>query len=353
MDSIAAFISRYSRIVGLLIVASVFVPAFYLPQSQVDNSIEVWVNRDSKEFSAYREFLLRYGSEEFIVLALEMKDPLSVKGMSLQKDIAQKLRLVDGVVDVVDIPSVYAALWSGTDNWQAKARNHPLLKNLLVGEDKNICGILIQLKNLSGPRARRTVIESIEEITNDLSQKGIVHHTAGTPVMNVELDRSAEYASKTFIPIAVCISIAVLVIVLRSFIGVVAVMSSVGCTVAWTVGLITMTGRSLNMVTVVLPSLLFVLGLSNGIHIASRFRTNFAFLGDRRKALLKPLRELISTALFSSLTTAAGFGSLLVSDMTPVADLGFFAAVVNLYEEVALPMKLLQWGFVLFWWACF
>jgi len=326
MDSIAAFISRYSWIIALLTAASVSVPAFYLPESQVDNSIEVWVDSDSPEFSKYREFLLRYGSEEFIVLALEMKNPLSEKGMAIQKNIAQKLRRVDGVVDVVDIPSMHEALWTGTDNWQTKAGNNPFLKNLLLGEDKNVCGILIQLKNLSGPRARRTVIESIEKITAGLTEKGIRHHMAGTPVMNVGLDRSAEYASKTFIPIAVCISIAVLVIVLRSLIGVIAVMSAVGCTVAWTIGLITMTGRSLNMVTVALPSLLFVLGLSNGIHIASRFRTNFTLTGDRREALLKTLKELIRPAVFSSLTTAAGFGSLIVSDMTPVADLGLFAA---------------------------
>ncbi|MBM4050578.1 MAG: hypothetical protein FJ279_36240, partial [Planctomycetes bacterium] len=132
---------------------------------------------------------------------------------------------------------------------------------------------------------------------------------------------------RTFLPIAVTLSIVVLAVMLRSLAGVVATMCAVAITVVWTVGLLVMSGRTVNMVTVVLPALLFVLALSNGVHFASRFRAKRAALGDRDEALRATLRELLLPSLLTSATTAVGFGSLIISDMKPVTDFGIFAAI--------------------------
>jgi predicted RND superfamily exporter protein len=119
----------------------------------------------------------------------------------------------------------------------------------------------------------------------------------------------------------------ILALVLRRVGGVIAVMGAVGVTMLWTVGLMVLAGRTFNMVTVTLPSLLTVLSLSAGIHIVLRLQSLLADSGDRRTAVRQTTREVLPAILLSNLTTAIGFASLMISDMRPVSDFGLFAAL--------------------------
>jgi predicted RND superfamily exporter protein len=114
---------------------------------------------------------------------------------------------------------------------------------------------------------------------------------------------------------------------LRNTGAMIAVICAVGVTTLWTIGLLTVCGRTFNMVTVTLPSLIFILSLSSGIHISSRYLTHLLIEDSRYKALRTTLQEVFIPILLSSLTTSAGFASLMISDMQPVVDFGKFAAV--------------------------
>lgn len=306
---------------------SVVVPALYLPHARIDNSIEVWLQSSSTEYHAYRDFLRRFGNDEFVVIAAEMDDPLSDASLALQCELADRLRGIENVERVFDLPSMCRAIWSGKTGWRAEARDSGMLRNLLLGEDGKTAGVIAWLENTQGPTARRATVKEIRNVAAGFAERGFKAHLAGTPVMNAALDRTSERASATFLPLAILISIVVLIVMLKSLAGVLATMCSVGVAVTWTVGAIVMSDRSLNMVSVVLPSLLFVLALSNAIHLASRFSANLAVLGDRSVAARTTLRELFQPVALSSLTTGVGFGSLMLSEMPPVAEVGFFAAV--------------------------
>lgn len=326
MERLADFLASRSRILAVLVLASAILPALHVPGLRIDNSIEVWVRREGEALSRYREFLRRFGSDEFVVVALDMDEPFSEEGLAVQRDLASSLHRVRGVEDVQSLAELHDVIWAGNADWETEARRSPLVRDLLVGADGRTVGLLVQLGELVGPRARRRAVEEIEKITGRLRGSGITPHLAGTPVMNVTLDRSAEKAAATFMPVAVGIGIVVLGLVLRKVTAVIAVLLAVGTAVLWTMGLLEMTGHTLNMVLVALPTLLFVLGLSGGIHIASRHISLVDRTGQPRQALARALRELIRPTVFSGLTTAVGFGSLMVAEMAPVADLGLFAA---------------------------
>ena len=105
-------------------------------------------------------------------------------------------------------------------------------------------------------------------------------HLAGTPLMNVALDRGSQEASRRILPAALAVSLVILAVVLRRVAGVVAVMGAVAVTTLWTIGLMVLAGRTFNMVTVTLPSLLTVLSLSAGIHIVLRIQSLLSESGD-------------------------------------------------------------------------
>lgn len=327
MDKLTDIIAPRCRWLAAAAIISVVVPLYFVAHIKTDNSIEVWLKSNSSEYRTYRSFLERYESEEFIVIAANMDNPFSDNAITLQQRLAEELRDIKGVARVIDLPGVCSAIWENKQLWQNQAKNSKFLSNLLLSKDGQTIGIFVWLERFENPGARRQTVEAIETAVSHFAGREFEPHLAGTPLMNVELDRGSQKASATFLPIALGISVLVLVFMLRSVSGVIAPMCAVGATTAWTVGIMAMTGRTLNMVTVVLPSLLFILSLSNGIHITSRFFDILARVDDHRQAVKNVLQELIRPIFLSSITTSVGFASLMISDMKPVADFGLYAAI--------------------------
>jgi predicted RND superfamily exporter protein len=320
-------VARRCRWLAIAAIVSAAIPLYFVSQIKIDNSIEVWLHSDSPEYKTYRDFLDRFESEEFIVIATEMDNPFSDEAIALQQELSAELKEVEGVARVLDLPGICGMIWGDKRLWKEQTQDNTFLNNLLLSQDGRTIGMFVWLKRFENPLQRRETVEAIELAVNQFDKSGFQLHLAGTPLMNVELDRGSQKASTLFLPVALGISVLVLAIMLRSVSGVIAPMCAVGVTTAWTIGIMGMTGRTMNMVTVVLPSLLFILSLSSGIHITSRFFATFAQIGDRSSTVRTVLRELVRPIFLSSITTSVGFASLMISDMKPVADFGQFASI--------------------------
>jgi uncharacterized membrane protein YdfJ with MMPL/SSD domain len=77
---------------------------------------------------------------------------------------------------------------------------------------------------------RKAVVEQIESAVAQVAGDGRQVHLAGTPLMNVALDRGSQEASRRILPAALAVSLVILAIVLRRVSGVIAVMAAVGVT---------------------------------------------------------------------------------------------------------------------------
>jgi len=307
----------------------------------------VWTGTGSEAHRTYQRFLEKYGNEEFVVIAGEAQDPLSKEALAFQGDLASRLRQIDGVEGVLDITQAAAAFEKfRPDDWKESLGGNGFFQNLLLGRDGHTFGVVAWLRKIDDPPARKVVIEEIESVVAQVVGDQRQVHLAGTPLMNVALDRGSQEASRRILPVALAVSLLILAVVLRRIGGVVAVMGAVGVTTLWTVGLMVLAGRTFNMVTVTLPSLLTVLSLSAGIHIVLRIQSLLADVGDRRAAVRETLREVLPAILLSNVTTAIGFGSLMMSDMQPVSDFGLFAAIgmmLSFFFNATMVPGILSW----------
>lgn len=336
-----------SRWVAVACLCSVVIPIYSLRHARIDNSIEVWTGTSSRAHRAYRQFLEKYGNEEYVVVSGEAQDPLSQVALAFQGKLASRLRQVarvDGVLDITQAADAFKRY--GPEDWKALLGHHEFFRNLLLGEDGHTFGVIAWLHQIEDPSERKVVVEQIESAVAEVGGGTMQVHLAGTPLLNVALDRGSQAASRRILPAALIVSLTILGVVLRRAAGVVAVICAVGVTTLWTVGLMVLVGRTFNMVTVMLPSLLTVLSLSAGIHIVLRIQSLLGDVGDRRAALRQTVREVAPAVFLSNLTTAIGFGSLMVSDMRPVADFGLFAAVgmmLSFVFNAAIVPGVLSW----------
>jgi len=346
MERLVEFLARRSRWPAVLCLCSLVFPAWWLRNARVDNSIEVWIGTRGKEYHTYKRFVETYGNEEFIALATEAHDPLAEPVLDWQRDLAQRLRKIEYVDGVLTIADAVPLVAQNDPDWKQRLQGNTLFHNLLLGADGQTLGLIVWLRKLDSPAERKTAVEQIEAALAETTPDTTNIHLAGTPLLNVALDRGSQQASQRFLPVALAVSVLVLGLMLRRLGGVIAVMGAVATTTVWTAGLMVLAGRTFNMVTVTLPSLLVILSLSGGIHLVSRFQSILTGPESAPAALRDALREVLPPVFVSNLTTAVGFGSLMVSDMQPVVDFGRFAAVGMLlsfvFTAVVVP-GLLAW----------
>ena len=110
-----------------------------------------------------------------------------------------------------------------------------------------------------------------------------------------------------------------------------------------TVALVPITGGSMNMVLVVMPTLLLVLTLSAAIHVANYWK--YAAQKDLRSAVVEATRMARQPCTLASVTTASGLLSLATSPLKPVRDFGLYAAagcLVSLLMVLYVLPSLLQ-----------
>jgi predicted RND superfamily exporter protein len=132
----------------------------------------------------------------------------------------------------------------------------------------------------------------------------------------------------------------------RPFLGVVT-MAPVALVVLWTFGLMYLAGIPFGPVTATLTGLAVGIGVPYTIHIARRFEEDRGRFTDISEAIRATMTNTGGALAGSALTTAAGFGILITSTLTPFRQLGqvvAFAILLSLAGAVlVLPSLLVLW----------
>uniref|UniRef100_A0A7C2P317 Membrane transport protein MMPL domain-containing protein n=1 Tax=Schlesneria paludicola TaxID=360056 RepID=A0A7C2P317_9PLAN len=116
-------------------------------------------------------------------------------------------------------------------------------------------------------------------------------------------------------------------------------------TTFFSVALVPATGGAMNMVLVVMPTLLLVVTLSGGIHIANYWR--HAAANDCSTAVVEACRMALRPCLLAAFTTAVGLASLCTSSLSPVRDFGLYSSIGTMLSFLmvlfGIPSLLLLW----------
>ncbi len=132
----------------------------------------------------------------------------------------------------------------------------------------------------------------------------------------------------------------------RPFLGVIT-MVPVALVVLWTFGLMYLSGIPFGPVTATLTGLAVGIGVPYTIHMARRFEEDRSRFDDVNDAIRSTTRHTGGALAGSAFTTAAGFGILITSTLTPFQQMGqvtSYAVGLSLVGAVlALPSMLVLW----------
>ena len=134
----------------------------------------------------------------------------------------------------------------------------------------------------------------------------------------------------------------------RNLVGALVPLVTVGLALVWTLGLFAATGKSLNVITVVLPPLILVVGFAYAVHVVAEYQ-DLLRRGYRDPegggAVREALRHVALPVLLTGATTAAGFLSLAVSPLVAIREFGLYATagvVATLLISLSFAPAVLQ-----------
>lgn len=141
-------------------------------------------------------------------------------------------------------------------------------------------------------------------------------HLAGEPLVNHRLDRGSLEVKFRFFPLLIALSLLLLGLLFRDWRVLLVTLLATGGSLATTTGLMGLMGERLNLVSTLIPALVFVLAVAMQIHVL----VSIAAHGDLQRGIAAKLRP----NLLISATTFLGFGSLITSQVKPIATMGLY-----------------------------
>lgn len=319
----------------------------------------------TSDASEYRDIVAeRYGREDnLMVILIDGDDVFDPEVLETMRALTHRLRQSDSITradsvatfeiprsgdspgtmsvrPVLDQPREDGADGDITQEQANKLREvalaEPLVVNRLVNADGDLAVVLAWLDpDVQDAELIKSNVDEVDRILESHAlPDGYTYEIGGIPGLRANIMESLKTEQLTFLPITGLIFIIVLSWLFRRTSGVVLPMGSVVLAVLGTVALLVATDRSINIVNNVLPSLIFVIGISDSIHMLTRDAEEIEAGRGREEAVKATIRHTGLACLLTSVTTSVGFFSLVAADTEILQDFGWEAGAGVLFAYV-------------------
>lgn len=324
----------------------------YDSTSNIDNILKV----DDPELLKYNQFEEDFGSNENIIISLETENIYTTEFMSFLIELTEKLLKIDGVKDVVSLSTINDI--TGTedeliiepfiqmDNFPMNKKdliqlkesmiNHPFLKKKIVNLSENAVVIYIRLKNeiINNEKKKEIIANSVRNITvkkifqdqKTIPQR-IVPHFVGDSIVSSEI--SIIQQNEDYIAIVMIIVLGlILLLVFRSFYGVVLPLMISITTICLIMGLKTIFHSSFSTIDSLLYALIFTISIGDSVHILSYWYSyEYQQIENKNERITRIIQHIFKPCFYTSITTAIGFGAIALSGIPQLRDFGIFAFI--------------------------
>ena len=346
--------------ITLVLLALISVPAVvFQGDLKIDSRAENILPATNPRVAEYARFRDAFGTDDLLLIGFEAPDGQRVvdpKPFALLSELTERLASVpevdpESVISLanVKVPSlvtgpfgpqvVQAPLVQSPPRTQQESdalakrlEDMPLVSGLLVSEDLAAASAIVALHP---PESEDDVQEiqiramaGVRSILADLSPRyNVTLHVAGGPATKADFITLLARDMGVFVPLTMLLIGLVLALLFRSWRGVILPLATVLLAMLWTMALIAATGHSINTVTSLLPPLILAVGVGDAVHLLTAWQEARRKNGrEPRDAVTEAVEETFGPCLLTTLTTGAGFGSLLASPIGPIGEFGMFAA---------------------------
>ena len=202
--------------------------------------------------------------------------------------------------------------------------NDPELVPSLFSENgKSLTLVVNHQQNISKKKADQ-LADFLRSVTSQADFEEI--HLAGRSIGQSHYVKLIQEELQVFLLISIGVLVLFLSISFRTVWGVFIPLLIVMLAVLMTLALMISTGQKISLLLNVLPPILFVVGISDVVHILTRYIEALRNKYQPYQALKLVFREVGMATFLTSITTAIGFLTLILINLEPLEKFGIFTA---------------------------
>ena len=288
-----------------------------------DFTIEQLFAKDKQETEQYFDFQNEFSREDNVFLLVHRNPAtLNDKFLDSLSVVVGQMKVSGFFIESVSLADIKrdeknSSNDSGFDHISSRLLN-------MFSKDSLHGAIWLTLKDKYNTFSKRADV--IKFLKNTTSEYNWDWTFSGLPVVrNTYVDYMIQDNIKFIPPVALILVIS-LALLFRNWVFVVLPLVTVLITAIWILGMMSITGKGLNVMTYMVPTLLFIIGVSDSIHFLSRLNIYLDKDINIKEALKLSMNDMGVALFLTSLTTAIGFLALLYSSIAIVQEFGIFIA---------------------------
>ena len=365
LDRLADLFARYRPAIAVFLVLMTVWAAVGITRLGFDDVPRRVYQTQSEEFRTLDEFFKDFGSDESdCLLVLEADNFFTPAAVGTLRRLVADVGAIDGVEAVYSMDDVRTFepsslpfgrnLLPDVDADVAafeRARHtalgdpdhpahpaHPMVRGHMLSEDGHTQLVVVKLDSTRDSIVQiAPLIGEIRRAAKAATHKsGVRVRLTGIPPIRVEIYQAVQRDAVKFTIIGALLSVLTAIALFRRIWPALIVSGAGALGAVWTLGAMGWVGEKLNVINVVLPTLIIVVGLTDAVHLMADIRRSLAAGRTPLEASKDALRHLGLACMMTSVTTAVGFGSLLVAEAEIIKYFGLACAAGALFTMVAV-----------------
>ncbi|MFT7032471.1 MAG: putative RND superfamily exporter protein [Cyclobacteriaceae bacterium] len=249
---------------------------------------------------------------EMLIKSTIKKNGVNEKGFKLEKIFK-------------DHPETNAEL----DSLLQEALKLRVYSGLLINAKNGANMILVSIdKSVMNSKIRNDVISDIL-LATDAFQKDtkIVLHHAGLPYVRYTNTVKIKSELEFFLMLSLIVTGLILFLFFRSWQAVLFPLIIIGIVVVWVMGMLSLFGYEITILTALIPPIIVVIGIPNSVYMLNKYHQEYTTHGDKKKALGSIIKRIGIVTLITNFTTAVGFLVLGFTDIVILREFGIVAGL--------------------------
>ena len=336
---------KISKITILIVSVLTLFLLFFIKDLKFDYDFESFFAENDKGTKFFNDHRDRFESDnDFIFISAENEDGIFeyefLKNVSefvdtLEKDsLVKSISCLTNMQDFVKVPFSpavfkvpYLNICDTCDFTADSIRifSRPELKGMFINKDAT--GLLIYIKHQEKISKKSCDIlkDKIDELL--VNYEITDRHYAGRAIGQSYYIETMKFETIFFIGLSFALVVVFLWFSFKSFWGVWIPLTIITASMIWITGFMALVNEPMNLILTVLPTIIFVVAMSDVIHLVSKFLEELRLGRSKHQAIKTAYKEVGVATLLTSVTTAIGFLTLLTVTMKPVKIFGIYTAL--------------------------
>ncbi len=212
----------------------------------------------------------------------------------------------------------------------------------LVSRDYKMAALLVVFDSTESDfDAMRSMVQQVDAtLASHAAPPDYKVLVSGLPVLRVGIVNDLQKDQERLMPLAGVLYLITLALAFRSMSGSLLPLFAVGQGLIWTFGVIAFRGQPLNIVSNILHCMLLINGVSNSIHVLTRYSEEARPGISRRDAGRRTIRQMLVACLGAFSTAAIGFYVLKTASSPVLQEFGTQAAMGLLFLYLTVILTL-------------